>query len=487
LQTFASIFEPISRILFALALGWYLIINLQWFSYRFDRLILRHTKPIWNVVYLVLPIALFYGLNAYETGVYFWIFFYFAYLPALFLWYRKLDKKLVVTARVKRYFALLIFAASLFEATLFMRGESFSGGILTALVLTLFCSQLLENFLRSRFKKLASRKLLSRKDLIVIALTASYGKTSLKHFLYNLLKSRYKVYATPGNVNTDLGIAKDINENLPDDAQIYIVEAGARETGDILTIMKMIEPRYSIIGKVGKQHIEYFKSEENIQKAKKEALFSPRMIRALVHQSANAAPNEKIVIFKDSQIENLKSDLEGTRWDLILGDRKVHLQTPVLGGFNSLNISLAFLAAKELGVSEEAIVKEIGKLANFEHRLQPIKTAYKFILDDSYNGNLEGMLGAIDLCASWKGRKVIVTPGIVESDEESNIALAEKINDVFDLALITGALNADLLCSRIDRDKRKRVFDKRGLEAILQNETRSGDLILFANDAPSYV
>ena len=82
---------------------------------------------------------------------------------------------------------------------------------------------------------------------------------------------------------------------------------------------------------------------------------------------------------------------------------------------------------------------------------------------------------------------MVVTPGLVESDEASNIALAHKINEIFDLCLITGTLNADLLAAHIDHPKRKRVFDKRGLETILAKETRTGDLILFANDAPSFV
>ncbi|MDR0665292.1 MAG: UDP-N-acetylmuramoyl-tripeptide--D-alanyl-D-alanine ligase [Helicobacteraceae bacterium] len=481
MQTFLPVFESTSRVLLLLTLGWYIILNLQWFSYRFDRLVFHHTKPWWNVANVVMPIALFYA-----AGAYFWLFFYLVYLPTLFLWYRKIDKKLVVTARVKRFFALLAFAAALSESLRFW-GAAQDSGTLSALLLTFVCSQVLENFLRFRFKKRASRKLLARRELIVILLTASYGKTSLKHFLLDILKPRFKVYATPGNVNTDLGIAADVNNALPSDAQIYIVEAGAREIGDILTIAAMTRPHYAIIGKVGKQHIEYFKTEENVKRAKREALVSPRMRRAIVHESADVTPSESIVTLKDGQIENLEATLEGTRWDLVLNDRRVRFETPVLGGFNAVNISLAFLAARELGVSEEEIVRAAGKLANFAHRLQPIKNKYKFILDDSYNGNLEGMLSAIELCSSWKDRKVIVTPGIVESDEESNIALATKINEVFDLALITGALNADLLCSRIDRAKRKRIYDKRGLEAILAKETRSGDLILFANDAPSYV
>ncbi|GHS88619.1 UDP-N-acetylmuramoyl-tripeptide--D-alanyl-D-alanine ligase [Campylobacterota bacterium] len=491
MQMAATIFEAVSRVFFVLALSWYLITNLQWFSYRFDRLVFHHTKPLWNLGYFVLPIALYYSAAAFDGRI-FWVFFYFLYIPTLFLWYRKLDKKLVITARVKRFFALILFAAIAFEmACGFILEKSGAGGILFSLIAAIAASQILENFMRSRFKAIAKKKLISRREkgLITIALTASYGKTSLKHFLAKILAAKFSVYFTPGNVNTDLGIAADINNKLPNDAQIYIIEAGARERGDILTIANMCEPEYVIIGKVGKQHIEYFGSIEEIQKTKRELLSSPRMSCAVVHESAGAVDENsgEIATLHDEQISNIKATLEGTEWDLEIADRKIHIKTAVLGSFNAINISLAFLMARELGIDEKESLNAIEKLQNYDHRLQPIKTANKFILDDSYNGNLEGMIASIELCKNYDGRRVIVTPGIVESDDESNILLAQKINEVFDLVLITGALNAPTLCEHIDRNKRKRIFDKRDLETILAAETRAGDLILFANDAPSYV
>ncbi|MGE4295673.1 MAG: Mur ligase family protein [Campylobacterales bacterium] len=482
MQEFITAGEFVSHLILVMALGWYLITNLQWYHYRPERVFFHHTKPYWHVIHLLLPFVLYHA-----TGLFFWIYFYFAYLPALFIWHRKLDKKLVLTARVKRFFGLLLGAALLQNLLCLQSGQCAQYGLLLPLIATLIVSQLSENWLRSRFKKQATAKLLARPNLTVLALTASYGKTSLKHFLAAILKERFKVYATPGNVNTDLGIAADINNKLPADAELYIVEAGAREKGDILTITLLTQPQYAIVGKVGPQHIEYFKTLDNVRSTKRELLVSPRLKRGVVHESSGVKPNDEVVILKDDQIQNVQATLEGTEWDLVLEGRTVHLKTPVLGSFNALNLSLAFLMARELGMEENAIAQAIGRLESVPHRLQSIKTLHKFILDDSYNGNLEGMLAAIELASTWKGRKVIVTPGLVESDEESNIALAKRINEVFDMALITGRLNADLLAHHIDHGKRKRVFDKRGLETILGIETQTGDLILFANDAPSFV
>jgi UDP-N-acetylmuramoyl-tripeptide--D-alanyl-D-alanine ligase len=456
--------------------------NLQYFGYRFDRFLLHHTKPMWLIGYLITPVLLYY-----IGGNFFWLFFYALYIPTLFIWHKKLDRKLVLTARVKRFFTILIISQIALEAAYYINGYNQKKSILFGLFISLAFSHIIESIIHAGYKKKARRKLLTRPNLTVIALTASYGKTSIKEFLRQMLSPRFSVYATPGNVNTDLGICADINDKLPDETEIYIVESGARQKGDILAIAELTQPQYIIIGKIGKQHIEYFKTIENIQLTKKELLKSPRLEYAIVHSSAQAEPSEKLIILDDYQIKNTIATLEGTAWDLTIDGKTFHLQTPVLGGFNALNISLAFLLCRKLGVADESVIRQIALLKGAKHRLEPIKTPTKMILDDSYNGNLEGMLGACDLAATWRGRKVIVTPGIVESDEESNVALAEKINAVFDLALITGAQNAVLLCDRIDRAKRKRIFDKRSLETILAKETKTGDLILFANDAPSFI
>ncbi len=483
MDSFISAALFISHVLLTLAMGWYLITNLQWYHYRFERVLFHHTRPLWHVIHLLLPFVLYH-----ITGLFFWIYFYFAYLPALLLWQRKLDKRLVLTGRVKRFFGLLLLAVITQNLLCVLYSGCVQYGLFLPLLLAAVISHFSEKWLAGRFKTQARRKLAKRDNLTVIGITASYGKTSLKHFLQTLLKPHFNLYATPGNVNTELGIAADINNHLPDEANLYIVEAGARERGDILAIAQLAQPHYAIVGRVGPQHIEYFKTVENIQATKRELLTSLRLKRGIVHESAGVKPNSEVTILSDQQIRNVQATLEGTSWELeVEPGRWVAFKTPVLGRFNALNLSLAFLLGRELGVKESDLISAIATLKSVPHRLEPIQAGHKFILDDSYNGNLEGMLAAIELASSWNGRKVIVTPGLVESDELSNIKLAKRINEVFDLALITGALNAQVLSSHIDHGRRKRVYDKRMLERMLELETRNGDLILFANDAPSFI
>ena len=131
--------------------------------------------------------------------------------------------------------------------------------------------------------------------------------------------------------------------------------------------------------------------------------------------------------------------------------------------------------------------KAVAKLTPIPHRLQRIDTAQKVIIDDSFNGNLEGMSEAIRLASLHNGRKIIVTPGLVEHDEASNIELAQKIDEVFDIAIITGDLNAKILDTHITTPQKIILKDKTKLEEILAESGKQNDLVLFANDAPNYI
>jgi UDP-N-acetylmuramoyl-tripeptide--D-alanyl-D-alanine ligase len=126
-------------------------------------------------------------------------------------------------------------------------------------------------------------------------------------------------------------------------------------------------------------------------------------------------------------------------------------------------------------------------LPQVEHRLQKIESNGKVIIDDSFNGNLEGMLEAINICSNHKGRKVIITPGLVESTDEANILLAKTINENFDFVILTGSLNTHLFVANINKEKVLILKDKSEMEVTLAKTTRVGDLILFANDAPNFI
>ena len=472
----------VTKIVLVLSLGWYLITNLQWYNYKLSRVIFKHHKWQWHLTFFISPIVLFFLI----PSPYFDIYFFVLYFVSFILWNRKLDRSLVLTSRVKRFLTILLI--TLFAQISLCLDDDFCAKVtlFLTLIVTLIFSNIIEKILFLAFKNRAKNRLLENKDLKIIAITASYGKTSIKNFLHHVLKNNFKTYKTPRSVNTIVGLVLDVNKDLPKDTQIYIAEAGARVKGDIKTIANFLEPQIAIIGSVGEQHIEYFKTLENIKNTKKELLLSPRLQKAFVHSSANVVPSEKIEEFPNN-LHIVKSNLDGLWFDMELNGKVEHFYAPILGSFNAINLAAVVLVATHLGMSVLEINEALTTLPQVEHRLQKIEANGKIIIDDSFNGNLEGMLEAINISSNYSGRKVIITPGLVESTDSANILLAKEIDKVFDFVIITGTLNANILKANINEDKVFVLKDKTMLETTLARTTKSGDLILFANDAPNFI
>ena len=340
-------------------------------------------------------------------------------------------------------------------------------------------SNLIEFLLFNAYKKRAQRKIEAMPKMIVVGITASYGKTSIKNFLYHLLKDDFITYKTPRSVNTIGGILKDINEDLPKDTQVYIVEMGARARGDIKEICDVVEPHYIIVGKIGPAHIEYFKTLENIRDTKLECIYSKRLKKGFVDQSAMINEGGKIVEFKPDL--HIHSTLEAIEFEFENEKYKANL----LGGFNASNIALALSVAKELGAKD--LIQKVATIEPVQHRLQKIEANGKIIIDDSYNGNADGMIESFELIGQYEGRKVLVTAGLIEADEELNRKVAQKANEIFDLVVITSNSNYAIFFENIDSNKFKRLADKSKMQQMLAENTTVGDLILFANDAPNFM
>lgn len=481
MQDYEILIAFVTNTLFVTVLGWYLITNLQWYDYKISRVVLKHHKPQWHFIYFFVPFIAYY-----TTGKFFIIFFFFAILPAIFLWHKKLDKKLVLTWRVKRFLILLI-SLTLFQNILCMLKDACEVfGVFMPLLVAYAGSFAIEKFLFESFKKEAKSKLQSMEKLQIVAITGSYGKTSIKNFVTEILSKKYKVYATPRSVNTLGGIIRDINESLPKESEVYICEAGAREVGDIYEITTFLEPQNVVVGKVGLAHIEYFKTLQNIISTKLEIMKSPRLERAFIHISVTDEPHDKVTFFGD-EIQNIDAKLDGTDFEMKLDDEILSLHTDVLGSFQTMNIAVAVRIAKTFGMSNDEIIKAVRGLKPVEHRLQMIKAGGKLILDDGYNGNIDGMLEGIRLCSLHEGRKVIVTPGLVESSDELNLKLIEAINSVFEIVIVTGTLNAELFSKNLHVKNKILLHDKTKIESLLASQTRAGDIILFANDAPNFI
>ena len=465
----------VAYLIFLAMIGYYFITNMQWYSYRLKRVIFNHSKIWWHFVYFLIPFVMYELISAltnreYSFGV------VLLYIPIFIFWVKGLDKKLVFTSRVKRFFiALFIFAIFIgFAFKMFL--------IFIPLMLALGVSWIIEKMLFSGYKKMAKRKLDSMENLIIIGVTASYGKTSIKNYLEHTLSAKYKTYATPRSVNTLGGVVADINQKLPKDTEIYIVEMGARERGDIAEISTFVNPHYAVVGKIGSAHIEYFKTLENIRDTKMEIIQSSRLKEAWVHSSANINPSDIVHQFGDD-IKDIEASLDGTSFTI----DNIKYSTNLLGSFNAINLASIVKIAETLNIDNKTIIERFKTLKQVPHRLQRIDAGGKIILDDSFNGNIDGMMASFDLASGYSGRKVLITPGLVEANSELNKKVANRANEIFDIIIVSGDLNCPIFKAEIDDNKFVRLEDKADMEEMLVTQTTVGDLILFANDAPSFI
>ncbi|PAF51881.1 UDP-MurNac-pentapeptide presynthetase MurF [Helicobacter sp. 13S00401-1] len=489
----------ISHFIMIFLLTYYLTTLLQWYNYSFYRILTKHHKKLWHFYYFVLPIIVFLVTDILRLYIVFYVCL-IIWIIAFGIWLYRLDKKLVFTKRVIRLFVIVLLFTILNEAINIIdhldKDKAYISALLylAPLVFGFIVAFLYESLIFRNYAKLAKAKLAKMPNLTIVAITGSYGKTSTKNFLEDILKERYDVYATPRSVNTYKGLVNDINSNLDPDTEVYIAEAGARAKNDIRQIANLLNPQYAIIGKVGLAHIEYFKSLENTLSAKFELLDSKKLQKAFV-QRDNKTPeikesykeNINLITTYPPEHKNITTSLDFTSFELKINGVYEEFQTKVLGSFNVDNIAACILVALELKVPLDTIKKAVSKLESIPHRLNKIVTNNKLILDDSFNGNLEGVSEAIRLSSLYNGRKVIVTPGLVESNTESNIKIAKLIDEVFDLAIITGELNSKILNDNIQHTQKVVLKDKSNLEGILKSFGQDGDLVLFANDAPSYI
>jgi len=483
-----QILNSLAYALFILAMGYYFITNLQWYSYKLNRVLFHHTKTWWHFVYFLIPFALYTFVDSVSS---YGFVIVIGYLVALGLWYKGLDKPLVFTGRVKRFFAAML----LFAIFLAVAFKHFA--VVIPIFLAFAISVFIEKMLFNGFKVKAEKKIATMSDMKVVGITASYGKTSIKNYVEHLLKAKYKTYATPRSVNTLGGVMIDVNNDLPNDTEVYVVEMGARGEGDIAEISTFVNPHYVVVGKIGPAHIEYFRTMENIRNTKMEILQTNRLTQAWVHASAMVKAESNVHTFGTKEnldirtavpapefiIEEVEATLEATSFTL----EGVRYSASILGAFNAMNLAAAVLVAKELGLSDTQIQKQLSTLEPVAHRLQRIDAGGKVILDDSFNGNIDGMMASFDLATTYVGRKVVITPGLVEVDDELNVQVAKRANEVFDVVVVTGDLNYAIFKEYIDTEKLVKLASKAEMEAMLIEQTVAGDLILFANDAPSFV
>lgn len=375
-------------------------------------------------------------------------------------------KKLVFTARVKRLisaaagvFVLLcalyllmpaLYLGKISNMLLFML--SFVAPITTLLVWCI--TNPVEKAVGIYYIKDAKRILKEHKGLIVIGVTGSYGKTGTKFILQRILSEKFNVAATPQSFNTPMGVVRAIRENLQPSDRIFICEMGAKNIGDIREICDIVNPDYGLITSVGPQHLETFKTVDNVFKTKFELAEAVKQKGGAVFVNGDSEGIRNRINLKDFRVygtdknnefyaENISYGRDGCSFDLCLAGERIHLSSKLLGLHSVLNIAGAAALARTLGVTPEEIRFAVSALKPTEHRLElkPFKNG-SLLIDDAYNANPEGCIEAVRVLKSFEGyKKIIITPGLIElgSREYScNYDLGLEAAGVCDIIILVG-------------------------------------------------
>lgn len=453
---------------------------------------------------------------------------YFAYLGLIFyvlfsvvfikFVYNQPDKvPLKYTHRMNRYIAVFYVISALltfwtnvlfFELTNVFK---YSFICLTPLcvplivILVHFLTMPMESLIRLHFIKKCKKKLKNQPNLKVIAVTGSYGKTSTKFILSNMLSAKYNVLATPNSFNTPMGITKTVNNFLMPEHEILLAEFGANAIFDIKALCKIATPDISIVTNIGNQHLATFGSFENIKKTKCEIFEFMKKDGTAVFNiddesireySKNYNGNKIIVSTNencDVKLSNVKTSAEGSLFTLTYNGESVQIKTKLLGEHNIQNIFLCACVAINLGVSLTEIAKTVENLKPTKHRLELVKGNNGVtVLDDSFNANIEGFKQALNVLKKFNGNKILLTPGIIELGSEqaqvnynvgvisadvcSKVIIVNKVNRV---ALEQGLIDAGFNPENI-------YFYNTLLEAQLDFSKilSAGDVLLIENDLP---
>ncbi len=421
----------------------------------------------------------------------------------------KEKKPFVVTERVRRLMLILLILVGILELVLLANWQVL-GYLLPAALAGLLdlaerMAEPMEKRINLQFVEDAKARLARQPDLIRIGITGSYGKTSTKVLLREILSVRYNVLATPGSFNTTMGVTRVIREQLMPAHQVFIAEMGARHPGDIAELVDLVHPSIGVVTSVGAQHLDTFGNIDTIRKTKYELIEGLPSDGTAVFAKDGGICDELFAgctlekKYQPGQLiraEYIHWGPEGTRFNLVdvaTGESR-SVQTRLLGEHSISNLLLCCTVAASMGLTLEEIAMGISRCRPVEHRLQLLDSGAGgvSIIDDAFNANPAGAAAALRVLKDFPGRRIIVTPGLVElgnQEEALNRELGRQMAQCVDVAILVGRKHTIPIAEGL----REAGFEESRLHVVgsldesstlLSGMMQPGDVILYENDLP---
>ncbi len=356
-----------------------------------------------------------------------------------------------------------------------------------------------------------TRKQLARHPAVKIAIAGSFGKTSMREILKTVLSQGKKVAAPPHSFNTPLGIWRFV-KGLTGEEEVLLFEFGEYYPGDIRTLCRIVQPQWGVITGVNEAHLEKFKSLERTANT----IFELADWLGARPLYVNPAPSQRCWVNGESDLarknaragdliyswqgvggwraKDAHSDLTGTSFVLVRGDMMLRLRSGLLGLHQIGPLAAAADIGFRLGLTPGEIERGVAATRPFDHRLQPSTDQSGVVtLDDSYNGNPDGVRAVIEFLRSLRGyRRFYVTPGLVEMGDAAERVHREIGKELAQAHIEKVVLVKNSVTPYLAEGLREAHYDGEiiwfddalSAFAALPHLTVKGDVVLLQNDWP---
>ena len=322
-----------------------------------------------------------------------------------------------------------------------------------------------------------------------------------------ILNIKYNVFKTPANFNTPFGLMITINEHMDIYNDFFIAEMGACKKGEIKELCDLVHPKYGVLTRVGLAHLETFGSEEIIQSTKFELIESlPSDGIGILNgddekQLSYSIKNNCEIVWigidnKDTDVyaDNLELSYKGTKFDVVFKDinETYEFETKLLGRNNIYNILGGIALGRKLGIPIIDLQKAVKRVEPVEHRLSMTHYYDINIIDDAYNSNPMGCKMALEVLGMMPGKKMVVTPGMIEvgeKEDEVNKEFGRQIGEVVDEAILIGenktkAIYEGLIESGFDKEHIHVLNDVMDAFDLMVKLKGENTYVLLENDLP---
>lgn len=318
-----------------------------------------------------------------------------------------------------------------------------------------FPTELIHDFVINR----AVRMIRNHKKLLVIGVTGSYGKSSTKDYIAQILEKKFVVLKTKGTTNTPIGIARTVLQGLRANTEVFVVEMGAYKRGEIAQMCQIVNPKIGVITGINDQHLSLFGSLENTIKAKYElaealpkngfilfnggnihtrALYSDADREKMIYKIAKKddVPDSTAVV-----VQNVSVRRESVSFSVCIGKKDFAFTSPLLGSHNIENVLPGIIIAKRLGMKNREIQHAVAALTPLPQTMTRYITKEGLvIIDDTFNANPQAVQAVLQYMKIYKGKRILVLKPMIELGQharQDHYNLARDISVVCDYLFLT--------------------------------------------------